>query len=154
MTTMVDFGSVFEIVQALFSSMIDGDEGLLLPRDESARYEDPLAAWVDVKGPFTGCAVLQTENGTAHDLVRALMEIAPDAPVSDGDLVDAFGEIANVVGGNVKALLPDQGTLSLPQVSAVAPQMSGEPLIDLRLTWRGSPIDLTIWLTDSEGEQP
>ena len=151
MTTVVDLGSVFEIAQSVFAAMIDGDKGLLTSWDgEPVVFDDPLVAWVDVHGPFEGRAAVTTQTATAHALVRALMGMAADESVGQEDLVDAFGEIANVVGGNVKALLPDQGTLGLPQVASAPPALPG-PSHQLHLVWRGEPLDITIWLT-SKGE--
>ena len=150
-TAIVDSASVYEIAQAVFAAMIDGDQGLLVPRDEAAAdgdIVDPVVAWVDVHGPYPGRTAVTTSSDTAHALVRALLG---DAPVTDADLVDAFGEIANVVGGNVKALLPDQGTLGLPRVATSLPPTVDPLVLTLRLAWRGEPLDIAVWLTQQEG---
>ena len=151
-TVTVDFTSVYEIAQDVFVAMVDGDEGLLLPWDgEPATYDDPLVAWVEVHGPFEGRVAVTAQVSTAHALVRALLNMAADAPVSQGDLVDAFGEIANIVGGSIKALLPEQGTLSVPHVAAQAPADPSPPVQRVCLAWRGEPLDIEIWMTP-EGE--
>ena len=41
---------------------------------------------------------------------------APDV-VTDAEVVDALGELTNMIGGNVKSLLPAPSQLSLPMVS-------------------------------------
>ncbi|MCG2798879.1 MAG: chemotaxis protein CheX [Cellulomonas sp.] len=148
MSAMVDSDSVFAIAESVFSAMIDGDEGLLLPWEgDLPIFADPLYAWVDLLGDWRGRAALTTETQTAHALARALLMMADDEPVDGPDLVDAFGEIANVVGGNVKALLPTQGTLGLPQVAAQLPPHEGGSLSqELRLSWRGQPIVVAVWL--------
>ena len=106
MSASVDSGSVYSIAESVFSAMIDGDEGLLLPWDgELPEIADPLVAWVDLLGDWRGRAAVTTSAATAHDLARALLQMGEDEPVDPVVLVDAFGEIANVVGGNVKALL-------------------------------------------------
>jgi chemotaxis protein CheX len=70
-------------------------------------------------------------------------------PVGDEDLHDAFGEVANVVGGNLKALLPVQGTLTLPQVGRTAPRLEGATQVDrVPLAWRGQPFDISVWQID------
>ncbi|MCL2455082.1 MAG: chemotaxis protein CheX [Micrococcales bacterium] len=155
MSTIMDYGSVYEIAQAVFAAMIDGDEGLLLPWDgDPPVIDDPVVSWVEVEGPIVGRAALTTSRDTAHALARALMGMGADEPVSDDDLVDAFGEIANVVGGNVKALLPDQGTLSMPQVATELPPTDYPMVHELHLAWRGDPLDVVIWLNrvNPEGE--
>ncbi len=148
MTTTVAQDQVYAIAADVFAAMIDGDEGLLMPWDgELPPFADPLVAWVDLHGEWVGRAALTTETGTAHDLARALLGMAAHETVEAADLVDAFGEIANVVGGNVKSLLPTQGVLSLPRVAPVAPLLPGALLAtDLRLAWRGVPIAVAVWL--------
>lgn len=148
MSASVDSGSVYSIAESVFSAMIDGDEGLLLPWEgELPEFTDPLVAWVDLLGDWRGRAALTTSAPTAHELVRALLQMAEGEPVEPVDLVDAFGEIANVVGGNVKALLPTQGTLGLPQVSTALPATDKHDLVqELRLAWRGRPIVVAVWL--------
>ncbi len=150
---VVDFGSVFEIVQAVFTAMIDGDEGLLVPRDDGdddTDIVDPMVAWVDVHGPDPGRTAVTTSTETAHALVRALLGLG-EVPITDADLLDAYGEIANVVGGNVKALLPDQGTLGLPKVATSLPPTVDPLVLTLHLAWRGDPLDIEVWLTQQEG---
>jgi hypothetical protein len=69
-----------------------------------------------------------------------------DEAVSEDDLVDAFGEVVNVVGGNVKSLLPLQGTLGLPQVATSAPVVPDGVLVqELLLSWRGRPLVVAVW---------
>jgi hypothetical protein len=102
---------------------------------------------VDVHGELAGRAAVTTDLATAHELARALLGMNPDEEVSEADLVDAFGEVANVVGGNVKALLPSQGTLGLPQVASELPVVPGTSLShELRLDWRGRSIVVVVWL--------
>lgn len=148
MSSTVDSGSVFAIAESVFSAMIDGDEGLLLPWEgELPAIGDPLIAWVDLLGDWRGRAALTTTVATAHALARALLQMGEDEEVEQVDLVDAFGEIANVVGGNVKALLPTQGTLGLPQVATELPATDQHTLVqELRLSWRGQPIMVDVWL--------
>lgn len=147
MNTVVEHDQVFLIAQEVFASMVDGDPGLLQPWDGSQpEFEEPIVAWVDLTGDWSGRAELCTATSTAHDLARALLAMDPDEVVTDMDLVDAFGEVANVVGGNVKSLLPTQGKLGLPQVAAAAPVVAGAVVMqELRLAWRGMPIVVTVW---------
>ena len=70
-----------------------------------------LSSWVDVVGPWTGTVVLTTGRETAAELTRALLGEHAPAELEDEDVDDAFGEIANVVGGNVKAALPGPSAL-------------------------------------------
>jgi hypothetical protein len=148
MTAAVEHDQVYAIAEEVFAAMIDGEPGYLrLWEGDVPVPAEPLVAWVDVHGELAGRAAVTTDLATAHELARALLGMNPDEEVSDADLVDAFGEVANVVGGNVKALLPSQGTLGLPQVAAELPVAPGTSLShELRLDWRGRSIVVVVWL--------
>lgn len=148
---VVDDGQVFAIAQEVFSAMVDGEAGLLQPwAGGEITFEDQVAAWVDLHGLWPGRATLVTETGTAHDLARALLGMGDDEEITQEDLVDAFGEVANVVGGNLKSLLPTPGALSLPQVSARVPEDDDAMLVqETRLAWRGNAIVFSVWFLPS-----
>ena len=78
-------------------------------------------------------------------LTRALLAVPDDEAVSEADFVDAVGEIANVVGGNVKALVPDPGPLTLPQVAPAPPGDGATLLHRAQLVWRGHPLAISLW---------
>ena len=158
MSTIVEHDQVFEIAQEVFAAMVDGDVGLLQPwQGAPPVIEHPLVAWVDVFGEWGGRAALTTATATAHDLARILLELGDDEEVTEADLVDAFGEVANVVGGNVKSLLPTHSTLGLPHVAQAAPHVPGSVVVqELPLAWRGRPLVVTVWgfdPTNTEGER-
>ncbi|MCL3860894.1 chemotaxis protein CheX [Actinotalea sp. K2] len=138
---------VYVIAEEVFSSMIDGEPGFLRHWDgDPPPIVDAMHAWVDVHGATNGRVLLSTERSTADDLARALLQMGPTEPVSDEDFADALGEVANIVGGNVKALVPDPGVLTLPQVTHERPHTDPEALIyELPLDWRGSLVVIGLW---------
>lgn len=145
-TPTVVAGEIFEIADALFSSMINGATGWLrLWQDGPVDLADPLYAWVDLEGPLAARALLCTERETAVLLAIALLGMPQGAEVSDDDLVDAFGEVANVVGGNIKSLLPTSGRLTLPTVASEPPHgAAGTDHGAVELDWCGRPIVITV----------
>ncbi len=145
--TSVDHDQVHSIAQEVFAAMVDGDLGLLLPwQGVLPELSDPVVAWVDLRGEWSGRAVLVTEHATAEDLARALLDLPDSEDVSREDLEDAFGEIANVVGGNLKSLLPNPGSLGLPQVGAQIPPLAGAVRTQhLPLSWRGRLLVVDVW---------
>ena len=141
-----DVVQISAIAEEVFAAMIDGEPGHLVPQLEPVELTDPLYAWVDMHADVSGRTLLATDVATAHELARALLAMDPDEVVGEEDLVDAFGEVANVVGGNLKALLPVQGALTLPQVSRQAPSLDGAVQVDhVALAWRGGGLDITVW---------
>jgi len=135
------------IAEEVFAAMVDGEPGLLLPWwDGPVTVADPLHAWVDLHASYKGRVLLTTDAATADDLARALLGMDAGEPVSEADLVDAFGEVANVVGGNLKALLPEQGKLTMPLVSRQAPSHENAFQLDeVLLAWRGRPLVISVW---------
>ncbi|MFI2753234.1 chemotaxis protein CheX [Cellulomonas sp. P22] len=135
---------VLAIAVDVFATMVDGTPGTVGEwSGVFPGFTDPLVAWVDLHGAWSGQVAVETSTSTAHELTRALLGMADDEPVGEADLVDAFGEVANVVGGNVKSLLPVAGTLGLPRV-AVRPPDEGPLVHALHLGWGGRPLVVTV----------
>ncbi len=141
-TDLIDGATVESIAQEAWISLVGEDEVLLpLPGEAVA---DPVSSWVDVVGPWTGSVVLTTGRRTAEELTRALLrEHAPDV-LDDEDVADAFGEIANVVGGNVKAALPGPSGLSLPDVGDAPALRNPADACRVDVLWRGEPVSISV----------
>jgi hypothetical protein len=101
-------------------------------------------ARVSVAGPWNGDVVVSCARQTADALTRALLRTAPDEELGVEDVEDALGELANVLGGNVKAALPGPSQLSLPQLGhSLAPVAPGDTC-RIDLMWRDQPLTITI----------
>jgi CheY-specific phosphatase CheX len=70
---------------------------------------------VNITGDYHGAVVVQCPLGLAARLARAMFDLGSGRPTL-ADMQDALGEITNMTGGNVKALLPGTCHLSLPAV--------------------------------------
>ncbi len=140
-TELIDEDTVQSIAQEAWSALV-GDGEFLVPLP-GGPPDDAVSSWVEVVGPWTGAVVVTCSRSTAEQLSRCLLaEHAP--PVLEAeDIEDALGELANVVGGNVKALLPGPSVLGLPEVGS-APE-SGHPADVCRvdLVWRGQSLTIT-----------
>ncbi len=138
---------VLTIAQDLFTTMIDGEPGHLSAwMGDTPVLEDPRYAWVDVDGPVATRVMLMAGRATGENLTRALLEMEPHEPVSDADFADAVGEIANVVGGNVKSLVTNPGALSLPVVGRDEPDNSSAMrLMATYFGWKGAPLGVSLW---------
>ncbi len=137
---LIDEETVQNIAQEAWSALIGYDEFLVpLP---GGLPDDAVSSWVEVVGPWTGAVVLTCSRATAEQLSRCLLaEHAP--PVLDAeDVQDGMGELANVVGGNVKAVLPGPSVLGLPEVGT-APE-AGTDTVRVDLLWRGQSLTITV----------
>jgi len=138
---------ILTIAEEVFSAMIDPEpEALREWFGETPGFTDPTYAWVDLGGEMPGRVLLTTERTTATRITRSLLCLGPDEVVENADFVDAFGEIANVLGGNVKSLVPDPGALTLPKVAHTMPDGPVRALMhEVRLDWRGDLLVIALW---------
>ncbi|NTW41284.1 MAG: chemotaxis protein CheX [Cellulomonadaceae bacterium] len=138
---------IFAIAEELFGSMIDGEPGYLSPwHGPTPVIDDEMFAFVDVGGEHPGRVLMSTHRDTAMQITRQLLMMEPGETVGDADFVDALGEVANVVGGNVKALVPDPGALTLPVVTRERPETRPDALVhESVMDWRGNPLIISIW---------
>jgi chemotaxis protein CheX len=137
---LIDEQTVQSIAQEAWSALI-GDDEFLVPLP-GGLPDDAVSSWVEVVGPWTGAVVLTCGRMTAEALARCLLaQHAP--PVLDAeDVADGLGELANVVGGNVKAVLPGPSVLGLPEVGT-APE-PGADALRVDLLWRGQSLTITV----------
>lgn len=74
-----------------------------------------LAGTVHVSGTWNGTITLFCLPELAREAAGIMYATEPSA-LPSADINDALGELTNMVGGNVRSLLPDPCQLSLPQV--------------------------------------
>jgi hypothetical protein len=141
-TELIDEPTIQSIAEDAWTAMVGEDEILVpLPGDLPV---DVVSSWVDVVGPWTGSVVLTTGRETAAGLTRALLGEDAPAELEDEDVADAFGEIANVVGGNVKAALPGPSALSLPDVGDAPAVRNPADVCRIDVLWRGEPLSISV----------
>ena len=86
-----------------------------------------VTACIQITGAWHGVVVLSCGRAVA-DAVTAAMFGAYEGAAPQEDVIDAMGELANMIGGNIKGVLPGPSHLSLPTVAGgadVAPASRG-----------------------------
>ena len=139
---LIDEPTIESIAQDAWTALVGEDEVLVPLAGEPPA--DPLSTWVDVVGPWTGSVVLTTGRSTAEALSRALLRESAPEVLEDEDVEDAFGEIANVVGGSVKAALPGPSALSLPQVGHAPLVRNPADVCRTDVLWRGETLSISV----------
>jgi chemotaxis protein CheX len=66
-------------------------------------------------GPWKGATLLQCDPSEAYHFTARLMGVPQPSSFND-DVRDAMGEITNIIGGNMKPILPHGVGLSMPSV--------------------------------------
>jgi CheY-specific phosphatase CheX len=74
-----------------------------------------LMGCVHISGEWQGAVVLHCPMPLAQRLAQIMFSLNGQAPTLE-DTQDALGEITNMTGGNIKALLPEPCSLSLPAI--------------------------------------
>ena len=84
--------------------------------DDSLSGRPSIVGAVRVTDAWFGAVVLEMTPALARQVAATMFASVPDM-VTDAEVVDALGELTNMIGGNIKSLLPAPSQLSLPMVS-------------------------------------
>lgn len=76
-----------------------------------------MTAFVLISGDWKGAVSVQCSDSSARRVAASMFGCA-EAEVDADQLVDALGELANMMGGNLKSVLGVSCALSLPAVVA------------------------------------
>jgi chemotaxis protein CheX len=100
------------IIKDVFATMLE-----VQTRPADAQWQprsDEYTAAIYFAGAWKGAMMLEASFEQAEFFTRRLMAAIPEP--NEDDIFDAMGELANMVGGNFKSLLPPGSSLSMPSV--------------------------------------
>jgi chemotaxis protein CheX len=102
-----------QAVRQLFESMLDMS---ISPTNvDQWTCLGPVVGIIHLTGGWDGFVLTGFEPSLAQ-VVAARMLAAPDLDPNDEDLRDVVGEIANILAGNLKCLIPEWTAMSIPAV--------------------------------------
>lgn len=142
--TAIDQEQALAIAQEIFTALIDDGETTLAQSGDPGAYDAALHAYIDVQGETPLRVTLTGHPDTATELARALMMYGPAEDVPTEEVADAYGELANVIGGNLKSLLPEGSHLGFPVVSGDPQATPPRAGFQLHVVWRERPLTLSI----------
>jgi chemotaxis protein CheX len=103
---------------------------------------------VAVTGDWRGWVLLACPTRLARTAAAAMFD-RPAEALGDDEVADALGELTNMIGGNIKSLLPGPSRLSMPAVtvgaSAAEPPPDAVLLTTVALACDGLPLTVSIW---------
>jgi chemotaxis protein CheX len=86
------------------------------PADRHGWTLPAVEAQVHIAGTWQGVVVLHTSEALAARVAQRMFNLGENTPTAE-DMQDAFGEVANITGGNIKGLISEgDAHLSLPAV--------------------------------------
>ena len=139
-----DIASIAEDVWSSFLSLYldDADEADELSAD------DALTGSIAVSGEWHGTVYVELSADHAVAAAEAMFQ-ADAGSLTAGEVRDALGELTNMVGGNIKSLLPAPSRLSLPQVTdgtAAGVRDGSQTLVDeMTMVCDAGPVRISIY---------
>ena len=133
-----------EVIHTVWQTMLGQD---LEDAEVEETWKDDtdrgMMACIQITGTWEGAVTIECTAKLARDMAEDMFGMDP-GEASDEEVSDALGELVNVVGGNVKALLDGGAELSLPAVTTgvdykvVAP--GSTETCQLQFTYTGEPV--------------
>jgi chemotaxis protein CheX len=115
MTSTIGKDELINVVDEIFSSMA----GMTLTPAAATFHPNKqsgcVVSAVQIVGDWQGAVRLDTDMELARQVCGRFLGVEP-ADLSPDDIRDAAGELANITGGSVKALIAPTCSLSLPSV--------------------------------------
>lgn len=148
---MTDLESIMNDCWATFLGTIEPLEPVA-PTDTSLGW----TAAITVTGGWQALVLMQFSEAAAFEVAKQMLGMGADEVPVPEDLADSLGELVNVIGGNVKSLMPGPSQLSLPLVAqgTVTASVPGRnELVEstrLELLWNGEPVRLSISVASSD----
>lgn len=101
-----------EYTQMVCSTLL-GFEVQPLPGTYQLPMTETVSSSVQVTGKWNGAIILSMPSPLVNTLTEVMFSCEP-GKASIEDKMDAVGELINMIGGNIKALLPEPSALSVP----------------------------------------
>lgn len=134
---------VRQMVDDLFSSMFDTTVELIdTPFD--ATDPDSYQAAIRINGDWKAELRVIASRPLAESIAQSMFATEV-SDLSEDEIFDALGEIANVIGGNVKGIVDQECNLSLPCVGKL---QEAAPHGDISQTYRCFEDDLRVSLLE------
>ena len=147
--SVVTSDQIIEIAQEVWESFLSMS---LMPHplgsDAPALTGVTMTGCVHVSGEWTGSVFLQCDLAVAEAAAEAMFAADPGS-LSPEEVSDALGELTNMVGGNVKSLLPAPSKLSVPSIAqgeSYSVRVPGAVLLDrVVLVCAPGPLHISVW---------
>jgi chemotaxis protein CheX len=112
----MDIGDIqlCEVTESVWTSVL----GLTVERgigNDAMQGDQTIRACVHISGAWEGVVTVESTNGLARRAAAILLGVE-EADATPEELSDTLGELTNIIGGNIKGLLPEPSRLSVPAV--------------------------------------
>lgn len=101
-----------DVFETMLGMAVERIEAAQAPSDTKMMY----TGLVTVSGSWSGAIMLACDAELARTIASMMFGTEASA-TTDAEINDAMGEMANMIGGNFKSMIPPPVTLSLPSVA-------------------------------------
>ena len=146
-----DLNDLYSVVDQVWTTFLAGAEPFHPDFDASGHRG--FAEWhsaITVTGEWEAVIVIEMTDSSARVVTERLLGMTPDEVATSDDIVDSLGELVNIIGGNVKSIMPGPSKLSLPLVAqgtVSIPVPGGGQLREsccLDLLWADQPLRVVV----------
>jgi chemotaxis protein CheX len=135
------------ITQDVWSSFTGKGVGSA-PERVALEAGDVTVGRVAVTGRWQGWVLLACPTRLARAAAAAMFDL-PAEKLTDDEVADAVGELTNMIGGNIKGLLPGPSHLSMPAVTVGTTSSVPVPhavlVSTVSLLCEGLPLTVSLW---------
>lgn len=110
MSTLPEREYLCDIVESVWAGFL----GITVDRASGEPGTCECASSIRIEGAWNGMLVVACSRQLARQAAINMFHCNPER-LRDEFLVDAMNEVANIIGGNVKSLLPSPSSLRLPR---------------------------------------
>ncbi len=146
---VVSTADITSIAQDVWSSFLSMELEPHPLGDEAPALEGrTMTGTVHVSGEWQGSVFLEVPSDLAQASAEAMFAADPGTLSAD-EVCDALGELTNMVGGNIKSLLPAPSKLSIPSVAegeSYTVRVPGAVLLSrVALVCVAGPLHVSVW---------
>ncbi len=145
MSTALTSSDIYQVTQTVWLALVEKEL-----RAEDATLEcsgHVLTGCVQITGEWEGAIVVSCSHKLAVGTTAFMFDMEHEEVTAE-ELQDAVGELANMVGGSVKGLVPGPSRLSLPTVIDGSDYKTKIPgsrkLVEACMSSDGEPLVVTV----------
>lgn len=137
-----------EITETAGQSMLGLDIGPRALPATMGPVEGYFTGKVEISGAWTGAVLLNGSRQLAKAAAAVIFAHEPGGG-PEQDSLDAMYELTNIIGGNIKSLLPEPCQLSIPSVEAVTDEhltiLGMVRMSELLFDCQDQPLFVSVW---------
>jgi chemotaxis protein CheX len=145
-----------DALEGLVEDVFDDLVGLQVVPSEAPGVRPFVSAFVALSGRWTGTLLVGCSQALGRQISASMFGL-DDRPPTDDEVVDAMGEVANIIGGGYKSSMEQPCTMSLPIVAMGESYRlgvpSGKTLHELHLRCAGEALVVSVVEPSASGHE-